>query len=200
MAVETLAPRLEAIIFTSDKPAPLPRLAAAVGLIPSVGTAAGKADADDEQGVAPEILRAAEQSILEAIATLNAAYEQTGRVFRIEHVAGGVRVMTLAEHASTVAAFHKKQVSGKLTRAAIETLAIIAYKQPMTRAELEAIRGVACGEVLKTLMERRLVTIKGRAEELGRPILYGTTKAFLDHFGLASVKDLPSLTELKPLA
>ena len=76
------------------------------------------------------------------------------------------------------------------------TLSIIAYRQPITRAELEAIRGVACGEVVRTLMDRRLVKITGRAEELGRPMLYGTTRQFLDTFGLASVKDLPKPEEL----
>jgi segregation and condensation protein B len=83
-----------------------------------------------------------------------------------------------------------------LSRAGLESLAIIAYRQPVTRAQLEAIRGVACGEVLRTLMDRRLITIKGRAEELGRPLLYATTKEFLDAFGLSSIKDLPSVGDL----
>ena len=85
--------------------------------------------------------------------------------------------------------------SGRLSRAALETLSIIAYRQPVTRASLEAIRGVACGEILRALLERRLVMIKGRAEELGRPMLYGTTKHFLDVFGLSSLKDLPKPEE-----
>jgi len=133
-----------------------------------------------------------------AVAALNAQYEATGRAFRIERVSDGYRVMTLPVYGETIAAFHRARTGGRLTRAGVETLAIIAYKQPLTRAELEAIRGVSCGEVLKTLIERRLVTVKGRAEELGRPMLYGTTKGFLDQFGLASVKDLPTLAELKP--
>jgi segregation and condensation protein B len=143
----------------------------------------------------------AEESALAAIAdsvvTLNRDYERTGRSFRIEEVAGGYRVMTLAAYAPVVAAYQRSRQSTKLTRASIETLAIIAYRQPITRAELEAIRGVSCGEVLRSLMERRMVTIKGRAEEVGRPILYGTTKQFLDVFGLASIKDLPTIQELK---
>ena len=85
----------------------------------------------------------------------------------------------------------RRSPTPRLSKPALETLAIIAYRQPVTRAELEAIRGVACGEVVRTLMERRLVKITGRAEELGRPMLYGTTRQFLDTFGLASVKDLP---------
>jgi len=99
--------------------------------------------------------------------------------------------MTRPEHAPVLAAIRQQQLHGKLSRAAVETLAIIAYKQPITRADLESIRGVACGEVLRSLMERRLVTIDGRAEEPGRPMLYGTTREFLDQFGLASLKDLP---------
>jgi len=87
-----------------------------------------------------------------------------------------------------VAAFHKARAGGRLSRAAVETLAIIAYKQPLTRAQLEAIRGVSCGEVLRSLLERRLVEIKGRAEELGRPLLYGTGKPFLDAFGARSAQ------------
>ena len=132
-----------------------------------------------------------------AAARLNEAYAAGGRTFRLELLAGGYRLMTLPEMAPALAAFHKARSSSKLTRAGVETLAIIAYRQPVTRAELEAIRGVACGEVLKTLMERRLVTITGRAEELGRPMLYGTTRQFLELFGLASVKDLPSPEELR---
>ena len=86
----------------------------------------------------------------------------------------------------------------KLTPAALETLAIIAYRQPVLRVDLEAIRGVACGEVLRGLLERRLVRIVGRAEELGRPMLYGTTREFLEVFGLATLDDLPNAKDLRP--
>ncbi|MEM1329598.1 MAG: SMC-Scp complex subunit ScpB [Planctomycetota bacterium] len=130
-----------------------------------------------------------------AIDALNAEYERTGRAFRVERVAGGWRLMTLAEHAEVVAAFHRGKQGARLSRAAIETLSIIAYRQPVTRATLEAIRGVACGEVLRSLLERKLIKIAGRAEELGRPMLYGTTKQFLETFGLASLKDLPEVGE-----
>lgn len=168
---------------------------------PPAEAAAGKrrSRANAAQKARREALSRAGALIDQAIALLNDAYAQTGRSFRIEQVAGGFRVMTLPAHAAVVAAIHGQRVSARLTKAAVESLAIIAYKQPITRAQLEAIRGVACGEVLKSLMDRRLVTVKGRAEELGRPILYGTTKQFLDHFGLASITDLPTLTELKPV-
>jgi len=131
-----------------------------------------------------------------AVDALNGAYEQTGRAFRIERVAGGYRVMTLPRFAPIIAGLRTARDAGRLSRPAVETLAIVAYRQPITRAELEAVRGVSCGEVLKTLLERRLVAIVGRAEEPGRPILYGTTRRFLEVFGLASLKDLPKAGEL----
>jgi segregation and condensation protein B len=165
---------IEAVLLTVDKPVPGLRLAEALG-----------------QTENPLRIEA-------AVSALNASYSQTGRSFRVEHVAGGFRILTLPEFAPIVAAFHKARASNRLSKAAVETLAIVAYRQPVTRAQLEAIRGVACGEVLKSLLDRRLVTIKGRAEELGRPILYGTTKEFLDTFGLDSLKSLPSAAELAP--
>lgn len=135
--------------------------------------------------------------MVEAIGLLNGQYQQTGRAFRIEEVAGGWRVMTLPEHADVLAELDKTKTQSKLSAAAMETLAIVAYKQPVLRAELESIRGVACGETLRSLMERHMVKIVGRAEEIGRPMLYGTTKQFLEVFGLSSVKDLPAVEELR---
>lgn len=177
-----LGPTIEAVLLSTDKPIPLVRLAAALGLV------------DEESDSAP-----AESAdlIRRAIAGLNDHYAATERSFRIELVAGGYRVMTRPEFAEAVARLHRTKADGKLSRAALETLAIIAYRQPVTRADLESIRGVACGEVLRSLMERRLVTITGRSEELGRPMLYGTTRQFLEAFGLANLKDLPTLAELK---
>lgn len=166
---DALLGAVEAILLTADRPATSARIAESIGL-------------DHERGAAV---------VGEIVDRLNAMYEETGRAFRIEKVAGGLRLMTLPEHADAIAAFHKLGASGKLSRAAIETLAIIAYRQPITRAQIEAIRGVACGEVLRTLLERRLIDITGRAEEVGRPILYGTNKHFLEEFGIATIKDLP---------
>lgn len=131
------------------------------------------------------------EQIDNAISQLNSHYTDQERAFTIEEVSGGYRMMTRPEHAPVIAAMHRARATTRLSKPALETLAIIAYRQPITRAELEAIRGVACGEVVRTLMERRLVKITGRAEELGRPMLYGTTRQFLDTFGLASTKDLP---------
>ena len=186
-----IAPVLEAILLSVDRPVSSERLAEGLGLVRPVGEG-------DDAACDPAQLAAASARITAAVKVLNDQYLETGRSFRIEMVAGGFRLMTLPVFAERITAYHQTRLTGKLSRAAIETLAIIAYKQPLTRAGLEAIRGVSCGEVLKTLMERRLVTVKGRAEELGRPMLYGTTKNFLDQFGLSTIKDLPTLAELRP--
>ena len=129
--------------------------------------------------------------IRKAIQDLNKQYESSGRCFRVEQVAGGYQLLTLPEFGDALKRLHQKEIDAKLTKAALETLAIIAYKQPILRADIEAIRGVACGETIRSLMEKHLVKIAGRAEEPGRPILYGTTKRFLELFGLNSLKDLP---------
>lgn len=129
--------------------------------------------------------------VRKAIKDLNAQYESTGRSFRVEQVAGGYQLLTLPEFGEALQKLHQKEIDAKLTKAALETLAIVAYKQPILRADIEAIRGVACGETIRSLMEKHLVKIAGRAEVPGRPILYGTTKRFLELFGLNSLKDLP---------
>ncbi|MCS7032487.1 MAG: SMC-Scp complex subunit ScpB [Phycisphaerae bacterium] len=126
-----------------------------------------------------------------AVRELNRTYAETGRAFRIEQVAGGYQMLTLPEFGELLRKLHQREADARLSKAAMETLAIIAYKQPILRAEIEAIRGVACGETIRNLMEKHLVKIAGRAEEPGRPILYGTTRRFLEVFGLNSLKDLP---------
>ena len=131
------------------------------------------------------------KGIRRTIAELNKAYEETGRCFRIEQVAGGFQMLTLAVFGPTLQKLHAREADTRLTKAAQETLAVIAYKQPVLRTDVEAIRGVSCGETIRSLMEKRLVKIAGRAELPGRPILYGTTRRFLETFGLNSLKDLP---------
>lgn len=138
--------------------------------------------------------------IRRAVATLNEQYESTGRSFRVEQVAGGYQLLTLPTFGERLKRLVQKENDAKLTKAALETLAIVAYKQPILRADVEAIRGVACGESIRGLMEKHLVKIAGRAEEPGRPILYGTTKRFLEVFGLNALSDLPSPEKgLKPV-
>ena len=132
-----------------------------------------------------------------SVKRLNKAYRDTGRAFRIEKISGGYQMMTLSVFNSWITKLIKVRSDNKLTPAALETLAIVAYKQPIIRADVEAIRGVASGEVLRNLMYKGMVKIVGRAEIIGRPMLYGTTKKFLDVFGLNSLKDLPKIEELK---
>jgi segregation and condensation protein B len=168
-----LALQIEAALLTTDRPLSSGKLGEALG-------------------------HATPKQIQAAVAGLNELYEKTGRSFRVEALAGGWQILTLPRFAAALAALHKTRAQTRLTPAALETLAIVAYKQPILRADLEAIRGVACGEVLRSLMDRRLVKIVGRAEVLGRPMLYGTTKVFLEIFGLASLKDLPKAEELRP--
>lgn len=133
-----------------------------------------------------------QKAVRHAIRELNKQYDETQRSFRVEQVAGGYQMLTLPSFAAIIKKHQQKEADAKLTKAALETLAIVAYKQPILRADVEAIRGVACGETIRSLMEKHLVRIAGRAEEPGRPILYGTTKRFLEIFGLNSLKDLPT--------
>ncbi|OHB51219.1 MAG: SMC-Scp complex subunit ScpB [Planctomycetes bacterium GWF2_41_51] len=137
------------------------------------------------------------KQVKKCIETLNQQYAETKRAFRIEEIAGGFQMMTLPEYNNWLKNMLKQRADNKLSPAALETLAIIAYKQPIIRADIEAIRGVACGEVVRTLMYKGLVKIAGKAEILGRPLLYGTTKKFLQVFGLSDLKDLPKAEELK---
>jgi segregation and condensation protein B len=132
------------------------------------------------------------------LAELEAEYAEAARGFRIEEVAGGFQLRTLPELAHWLQRL-RPQPPLRLSRAALETLAIIAYKQPITRAELENVRGVDVGAVVASLLERRLVRIAGHREVPGRPMLYATTRRFLEVFGLASLADLPTLREIEEL-
>ncbi len=183
---------VEAILLCSERPVSAARIAQVLADT-SERAVAGFADSFApaalwKSAITPKLVRS-------AIEALNKTYRSTNRSFRIEPLAGGYRLMTLADFGPVLAALHGARQKASLSRAAVETLAIIAYKQPVTRARLEAIRGVACGEVLRSLTERRLVAVAGRAEELGRPMLYATTRQFLEVFGLSSAKDLPSPEE-----
>ncbi len=131
------------------------------------------------------------------IESLNQAYDQTGSPFRIERVATGYQLLTRPEYAPWLGRIHQRQAELKLTPAALETLTILAYRQPMTRADLEALRGVQCTELLKLLMDRGLVRIAGEEDTLGRPFLYETTRKFLETYGLRSLDDLPRAAELR---
>jgi segregation and condensation protein B len=164
----------EALILASPEPIPLPRLAAS---IPSCKPATARALVDE----------------------LNAEYAKRGRAFEISEVAGGFQIRTLPAYASYIQASQPERPL-RLSQAALETLSVVAYRQPATRAEIEYVRGVDAGAVLRSLLERHLVRIAGHREVPGRPLLYATTRRFLEVFGLARIEDLPTLRELAELA
>lgn len=128
---------------------------------------------------------------------LNTCYDVADCAFRIERVAAGYQMLTRPEFAFWLDRIHNRQTELKLSPPAMETLAIVAYRQPLTRADIEAVRGVQCAEMLKQLLERGLVRIGGEEESLGRPYLYETTRKFLELFGLRSVDDLPMVERLR---
>jgi segregation and condensation protein B len=122
---------------------------------------------------------------------LNSQYTEGGYAFRVEDVAGGFQLLTRPQFAPWLRRLGHVPPETRLSTPAMETLSVVAYRQPVLRVDIEAIRGVSCGEILRQLMERELVRIAGRSEELGRPYLYGTTKRFLQTFGLKSLDSLP---------
>lgn len=165
---------LEALLFVTAEPIPVTRFLALLGAV-------------------------TKQDVDLALASLAQDYEQEGRGLQLAEVAGGYRIVTKAEFAPWLKRLEKVKSPSKLSRSALESLAIIAYKQPIVRAEVEQIRGVETSGVIRTLLERKLVRIVGRKEEPGRPIMYGTTKFFLEHFGLRDLSQLPPLREFKEL-
>ena len=137
--------------------------------------------------------------VAQGLAALAADYDREGRGIRVVEEAQGFIVITRPDYAPWVARLLRGKKKMRLSRPALETLAIIAYKQPVTKGEVDAIRGVDSSGVLNTLLERELVTIRGRSKALGRPLLYGTTADFLSYFGLKDLTDLPRVEELKAI-
>ncbi len=134
-----------------------------------------------------------------AVAELNNKYHDTGAAMRIREIAGGFQYYILPEVAGYVDEMFTRRRKMRLTRAALETLAIVAYRQPVTKSEIEHVRGVASDGVLHNLLEKEMVTIKGRAETVGKPLQYGTTDEFLKFFGLNSLNDMPKMSEIEEL-
>ncbi len=135
-------------------------------------------------------------SLPEVVAALQKQFQEQQRPVDIVAVAGGYQLVTRAEYQPYLQRLFRKAGKLSLTRAALETLAVVAYRQPVTRMEIDQIRGVNSGSVLRALLEKELVAIKGRDEGMGRPLLYGTTPAFLQAFGLNRLSDLPKLKEI----
>jgi segregation and condensation protein B len=139
------------------------------------------------------------EDVDEAMAELSREYDSVPHAFKLMHVAGGYQLCTREEYSFWLDRLKHAKRKARLSRAALETAAIVAYKQPVTKLEVENIRGVDSGATLHTLLERGLVAIRGRAKGPGRPLLYGTTRQFLVHFGLNELDELPKLSELKEI-
>ena len=156
--------------------------------------------ASDAPLLASEIARADERldedRVEAALGALGAEYDRSNRAFELRHVADGVQIMTRPEFAPFLERLDTVPVSPRLSGPALEALAIVAYRQPMGRMDVEYIRGVNSTGVIRTLIDRGLITAVGRGEGIGRPVLYGTTSRFLQHFGLRSMEDLPRPDEL----
>ena len=165
---------VEAILFVSGEPISVDRL----------------------QGVVEGVSRA---ELMSALRALQADYAAEGRGLQVVEIAGGFQIATRADCAPWLKRLEKAKAGAKLSRSAMETLAMIAYKQPIVRAEIEQIRGVDTAGVLKTLLDRRLIRIVGRKDIPGRPIMYGTTKQFLQAFGLKDLGSLPALRDIRDL-
>ena len=164
---------LEAVLLVADEPLPIRKLVQAAGI------------RDATQ--ARKLLKRLQQ-----------LYDDNGSAFELEELAGGFQLMTRPEYHRWLTSVRRSQQELRLTAPGRETLAIIAYRQPIMRADVEAIRGVQIGDTLRLLMEKGLVKIVGRDDSLGRPVLYGTTKKFLQVFGLKSLKDLPNAEQIRP--
>lgn len=167
---------VESVIFASTEPLPVDRLHECI-----------QRDGIDEPFIAT------------VIDTLNKKYESHNLTFRIIKIAGGYQFATLPQYDKWLSRMYKTKADRKLSQSSLEVLAIIAYKQPITRTEIEKIRGVNADWTLRSLMEKNLVTVVGREDVPGRPLLFGTTKQFLEHFGLNAISELPKLKEIEDL-
>ena len=182
-SIPTVREIIEALLFATDEPLMLKQVVEIFSML--------------EENERPRKVN--EDIVLGGIEDLNREYEQTGRVFRIVKIAGGYQFATLPVFAPWLGKMVRERSKRKLSVSALESLAVIAYKQPVTKPEIEAIRGVNADYVMHTLLERNLITIVGRAATPGRPLLYGTTKDFLKHFGLNDLSELPKPREIDEL-
>jgi segregation and condensation protein B len=182
----TLPRVIEALLFSAQKPLSIREIAMAIK----------GADATDELSRNP-FGHVREAEVASALEQLKVEYGEQERAFQLNEKAEGWQLATDPKYASWVRQLFPAPKPARLSAPALETLAIIAYRQPITRADVEAVRGVNIDGVLQTLMERGLVKIAGRAEVPGRPLLYETTQFFLDHFGLRTLDELPNVEELR---
>ncbi|BDS05145.1 hypothetical protein NT6N_01850 [Oceaniferula spumae] len=196
---------IEALLIASEDPLPSSELARLVRARVAEAEDALAADSEDydaeNKPKLPEHLEAIaninDDSVTAAIAELNHSYESTGRAFVCAERAKGWKIYTRPDYAEFVRQLFPGRKPSRLSGPAMETLAIIAYRQPVTKASLEAVRGVSCDGMLQKLLDRELVKIGGRADLPGRPLLYETTDLFFEHFGIKSVEELPNSSELR---
>lgn len=179
---------IEAILFASQKPVSIKELTT---------LCKGAAEAAKENPDVAAYAKLQPEQIEEAIQALEAEINETGRAFELRESAAGWQLVTRADYAPWLRQLFPENRPARLSAPALETLAIIAYRQPITRADIEAVRGVAVDGVMQTLLDRGLVRIAGRAEIAGRPLLYETTQFFMEHFGLKDLDDLPNAGELR---
>jgi segregation and condensation protein B len=177
---------IEALLFAAQKPLTAKELAAAI-----------KGAGGDDELVLNEFAKATEAQVVAALEELKIEYVQQSRAFQLAEKSDGWQLVSDPAYASWVRQLFPAAKPARLTPPSLETLAIIAYRQPITRADIEAVRGVAVDGVLQNLMERGLVKIAGRAEVPGRPLIYETTEFFLEHFGLRDLDELPNAEELR---
>jgi len=175
--LERLDQHIESLIFTCDQPISLKEIRQCLEAVFEV--------------------KMEEQQLLEAVERLKQQYTQEQYSFEIIEISGGYQFLSKGAFHETVGTYLQQTTNRKLSKSAMETLAIIAYKQPVPKSELEKIRGVGCDYAIQKLLEKELVDIKGRSDAPGRPLLYGTSQRFMDYFGINSTKDLPKLKDFK---
>ncbi len=175
--MDNISLHIEALIFASEEPLKLREIKHCLQIL---------FDKDFEKTV-----------LLNKITALQQKYHQGSSAFNIVENAGGYRFLTKEIFHPTIAALIKQKSKKKLSKSALETLSVIAYKQPITKSEMERIRGVNCDYAVRKLLEKELIKINGRSKDVGRPLLYGTSDKFMQHFGLNSIKELPKLKEFK---
>ena len=181
MVEEVYLPVIEGLVFASEDPITADELVRAILAIDGETTAISSGDIDS------------------AIDLINLKYEPAHFPFKIVKIAGGFLFATKPELSKYLGYLNSEKIKRRLSQASLETLSIIAYKQPITKPDIEAIRGVNSDYILSTLLDKRLITITGRAETVGRPLLYGTTEEFLKYFGLNKISDLPKPREIDEL-
>ena len=183
-----LARVLESLLFASDKP-----LSGAECL----KHLKGAVEAAPEDAEVAALAKSKQDEVASTLRELAAQYEEQERGFRLVESGAGWKVVTTPDAAPWVRQLFPENRPARLSPSALETLAIVAYRQPITRADIEAVRGVNVDGVMQTLLERGVIRIAGRADVPGRPLLYGTTEFFLEHFGLRSLEELPNCAELR---